>query len=158
MMSVSEGIHQEFLLLLMAMAAGSALVMVYDVLRIFRCMIPHPLAVTALEDVLYWIGCAAAVLILLYQYNNGSVRGFVIGGILLGMIVWNQYVSPLTVGVLGRILHRIYKTVTRPIKFFFKVLLKPVRFVSKYIKRFFCNVMVRVKRGVRALKLALCKL
>ena len=41
MIAVSDGIHQELVFLLISFALGEGLVMLYDVFRIFRKVVPH---------------------------------------------------------------------------------------------------------------------
>ena len=41
MIAVSEGIHQELIFLLISVALGEGLIILYDIFRIFRQVIPH---------------------------------------------------------------------------------------------------------------------
>ena len=55
MIAVSEGIHQELIFLLISVALGEGLIILYDIFRIFRQVIPHGVIWTAIEDVCYWV-------------------------------------------------------------------------------------------------------
>ena len=90
MIAVSEGIHQELIFLLISVALGEGLIILYDIFRIFRQVIPHGVIWTAIEDVCYWVVCALLVFGMVFRTNDGLVRGFSIGGILLGMLFYNQ--------------------------------------------------------------------
>lgn len=107
-MAVSEDIHQEMLFLLISLALGEGLVIFYDVFRILRRVIPHGVIWISLEDLFYWIICALLVFGMVFQTNDGLVRGFSIGGICIGMLFYNHFVSPVLVkgisGILGKII------------------------------------------------------
>ena len=81
MIAVSEGIHQELIFLLISVALGEGLIILYDIFRIFRQVIPHGVIWTAIEDVCYWVVCALLVFGMVFRTNDGLVRGFSIGGI-----------------------------------------------------------------------------
>lgn len=107
-MAVSEDIHQEMLFLLISLALGEGLVIFYDIFRILRRVIPHGVIWISLEDLFYWIICALLVFGMVFQTNDGLVRGFSIGGICIGMLFYNHFVSPILVkgisGILGKII------------------------------------------------------
>ena len=45
----------------------------------------------------------------MYRENSGAVRGYLIAGVLLGMLAYNRTVSPHLVGVVSAVLNRIKK-------------------------------------------------
>ena len=69
------------------------MLLIYDVLRIFRRIVPHKLWLVGGEDLIFWIGSAAALFAMLYRENSGYIRGFVIGGVLVGMLIYNLIFS-----------------------------------------------------------------
>ncbi len=75
MIAVSEGIHQELIFLLISVALGEGLIILYDIFRIFRQIIPHGVIWTAIEDVCYWVVCALLVFGMVFRTNDGLVRG-----------------------------------------------------------------------------------
>ena len=107
MIAVSDGIHQELVFLLISFALGEGLVMLYDVFRIFRKVVPHGVIWISLEDVLYWIVAALLIFGMIFQENDGLIRGFAIGGILLGMLFFNHFVSPFLIRSISGILKKI---------------------------------------------------
>ena len=109
MIAVSEDIHQEILFLLISLALGEGLVVCYDVFRIFRRIVPHGVIWISVEDILYWIVCALLVFGMIFQTNDGLVRGFSIGGICIGMLFYNHFVSPFFVKHISSILEKIIR-------------------------------------------------
>lgn len=157
-MEISESIRQELGLFLVSLVTGNLLVVLYDLLRIIRRVIPHRNAVVAVEDVLYWLLCGFVVFILLFHNSDGVVRGFVIGGISLGMLAWNHYISTYTVEPVSRLLRWIGGKIARPLRFCGKILLRPLRIVSKYIKSSVHHIGSRIKKQIRAWKIAFRKM
>lgn len=150
-MNVSETIGQEAVFLGTSILLGAVLFLVYDVLRIFRRMVAHGNIWIGVEDFLYWLLCTAAVFVLLYRENDGMVRGFAFGGILIGMLLYYVTLSRLLIRVnvfllskIGRVFGKIFGTVFGP----------PV----KIGKKFTGFLIKRLKKIWRAVKMGLCKL
>lgn len=116
MIAVSEGIHQELIFLLISVALGERLIILYDIFRIFRQVIPHGVIWTAIEDVCYWVVCALLVFGMVFRTNDGLVRGFSIGGILLGMLFYNHFVSPFFVKYLSLFFGKIMVILKKGLK------------------------------------------
>lgn len=150
-MQVSETIGQEADFLGIAVLVGAALFLLYDILRIFRRIVPHGNLWIGLEDFTYWLVCTGAVFVMLYQENDGMVRGFALGGVLLGMLLYyvllSRYVVRINVLVWGGVLGFFGKALSaffRPVK---KIIQKLVRFFGKELKKIW-----------KAVKMGLCKL
>ncbi|MEG0388828.1 MAG: spore cortex biosynthesis protein YabQ, partial [Niameybacter sp.] len=62
--------------------------MLYDLVRIFRKIIPHSDWSVQVEDTAYWICCALIGFAILYMHNYGQIRFFVFIGIILGGIFY----------------------------------------------------------------------
>lgn len=90
---MSDSIRYEAQLFLMSVGTGAGLMMVYDFLRVFRLLCPHRTWVVGTEDIFYGLYCAAMTFSLLYEQNDGNLRGFCIGGVILGMAVYQNLIS-----------------------------------------------------------------
>ena len=90
---MSGVIRYEAWLLMLSLATGGWLMLVYDTLRVFRLMIRHSAFAVGLEDFFYWIGAGVVTFNLLYQQNDGGLRAYVIGGVLGGMILYDRMIS-----------------------------------------------------------------
>ena len=90
---MSGVIRYEAWLLMLSLATGGLLMLVYDTLRVFRLMIRHSAFAVGLEDFFYWIGAGVVTFNLLYQQNDGGLRAYVIGGVLGGMILYDRLIS-----------------------------------------------------------------
>ena len=90
---MSGVIRYEAWLLMLSLATGGWLMLVYDTLRVFRLMIRHSAFAVGLADFFYWIGAGVVTFNLLYQQNDGGLRAYVIGGVLGGMILYDRLIS-----------------------------------------------------------------
>ncbi len=88
MISISESIIGEAVVFGNAMLLGAGLMMLYDVIRIFRRIIPRGIIWVSIEDLCYWIVFGFSVFVLLYRETDGAIRGFIVGGIALGLILY----------------------------------------------------------------------
>lgn len=157
MIEVSESIYREAALFLMFLGTGCFLVVVYDVLRILRRLIPHGKWILAVEDILYWMGTAVFLFILLCRENEGLLRGFCLGGAAVGMFLYNQLLSPVLVRYISGGIRAVFRLVGKPVKIIGRQVLRPVRYLSKYIIRALHHWKRVGKETYRTIKMALCK-
>ena len=106
---ISGSIVQEFEIFLKVALLGAALMLFYDVLRIFRRLIPRGIVLVSVEDVLYWLFFGLAVFILLYRENDGTVRGFIVGGTALGLILYYVLLGRWLMPRISRIIYGMKK-------------------------------------------------
>lgn len=110
--------------LLHSVLMGIFITFVYDLLRIFRRVVPHTFAVVSLEDLVFWVYCGAEVFLLMYRESNGTLRWFAVLGALAGMFFYKKTISPLFVkwvsfllGKVLKLLGKILKCLCRPFWF-----------------------------------------
>ena len=72
---------------------GVMLMISYDFLRLFRLLLPHGVWWIGFEDLAYWLYCAWMTFALLFRENGGVLRGYVLGCIFLGMLLYDRLVS-----------------------------------------------------------------
>lgn len=118
-------------LFLLMVIAGGCIGLLYDILRIFRKMIPHTGIIIQLEDGVYWIVVIFLMFLVLLQKNNGEIRVFVLFGAFLGMILYYLILSPLINGISDRIVWVIKYVVT----LFLTIVLTPFRLLYLLFRR-----------------------
>lgn len=150
-MVVSEAIGHEAVVLGIAVLVGAGLFLLYDILRIFRRIVPHGNIWIGMEDFLYWIICTAAVFAMLYQGNEGMVRGFALGGVVVGMLLYYLLFSRLVI----RVNVLVLKTVLGVLKKFLGTLFGPI---LRILKKFIRFIRKELKKLAKAVKMGLCKL
>lgn len=116
----------------------------YDVLRILRKVIPHNEIVMGMEDVIYWASASIGMFYVLYTGNDGIIRLFAIGTMVLTMLFYNAVISRFTVPILGKLLRL-------PIDFtvkLLKIIGKKVKIKSK-VRRLVRGITGRFKRAYK---------
>lgn len=138
---MSAGILGELQFFGLAVIRGVLILVLYDILRILRRIVPHGNLAVALEDLFYWLGTAFLVFQLLYRENDGAVRGYALFAVALGMLLYHQTVSGWLVHVISAVLGRILGTLWRPFSLIggkvVQVLRVTVRFYKKKLKKQF---------------------
>lgn len=107
---------------------GILLMLLYDILRIGRIVVPHHYAVTGVEDLLYWLTVAVSAFLMLYKGNDGNIRWYAVAAIIVGMILFNAVISRFMVPFIGNMLRL------------------PVEIVGKVLKRFYKTVTIKMKK------------
>ena len=157
-----EGINLELRLFLSSIVWGVILIVFYDCLRIFRRVVKHNKFWVGFEDVIYWTISAILIFLMMYQMNDGAIRGFAIIGILIGMVLYhysisNFIVKMISLGIQKCILggKKLVKFISKPARWFFKrfrwffeylqkVFRRPVRFGRKSLKKIWKTVKIAV--------------
>ena len=85
---MSSEITKEVGLFLTAIGLGGRMKLIYDVMLIYRYLVPHSRLVRDTEDILYWIYCGLWAFAVAFRENDGSIRWFYLAGIAIGMILW----------------------------------------------------------------------
>lgn len=155
---ISAGIYEELALLSYFFLVGVFLAASYDVLRILRGIIPHGSFLVNLEDLLYWIYVAVVVFVKLYDKNDGRLRGYVFGGILVGMVVYAGSFGRICVPKLIRILQRICGVLMKPLHHMAAYLRKERRKGQDFCGKVWTCQKKRLKKFWKMVKMSLCKL
>lgn len=132
---ISGTIAGEGSLLLVSLLFGFILMLAYDIVRIFRRIIRHGTIFMAVEDILYWLFCAIGIFAMLYQENDGLLRWFVLGGVAIGMLFENYFVSPPLVSLFVKIIQAWLKMIKKFLGIFGKPLKKFYLFLRKELKK-----------------------
>lgn len=145
---MSEVIQNETWFFLTSVATGVLLVFAYDLLRILRRVFKHGTILTGLEDFLYWCVTAFVIFCMIYEKNNGAIRGFAIAGILLGVILYHESVSGYIVKGVSTALNFIFHWVSTAFSFIFR----PISKLKKILRK---NLVKTLKSGKKAGKIRL---
>ena len=128
---MSDAISMEIRFFLASVLSGIILLIVYDVIRIIRRVIKHAWFFVALEDLIFWLLSGLFIFRMMYEMNNGTIRGFAVLGMLLGMIIYNQSLSPFFVKGLSEFILLVKRGIAKVLRF----LSKPVRIACRGGKR-----------------------
>lgn len=81
----------------MAVVWGGGLLLAYDGLRLLRMFVTHRKRVQALEEFIFWLSASLIIYALIYRYNSGAVRNYVVFGMAVGMIFYRLLLSSLII-------------------------------------------------------------
>ena len=84
--AVDPSIVDELCLLAASLLLGIALMVLYDVIRLFRTLIRQGFWAVAVEDALFWVVSSIAIFILLFVFNEGRIRFYALLAVGLGML------------------------------------------------------------------------
>ncbi len=130
-MPMSPEIQSEGVFFLICVACGILLLFGYDLLRVWRQILPHGTFFLAVEDFIYWSMAGIVCFAVVFTENSGRLRGFTGVGILAGMMLYHKSVSQFVFkGILWTI-RGILKIFSRILR----VLFYPILFLSKRVKK-----------------------
>ena len=133
-MTISEIILKESDMILKSFVMGVLLMILYDILRIFRKILPHSATFVAVEDVLFWFFSGICIFIMLFLENDGSLRGFSLLGIIFGMFVYLGTISSYFVKMSVFLWKKVWYFLGIPFRFLEKLLKKPLQNLWKTVK------------------------
>src|SRR5699024_4339163 len=85
---------------------------IYDLYKAFRYFFKPNKIITYVQDFLFWVTITYVFFYTLLKINWGEIRGFIILGFFIGIIIYiitfSKYIYPMTVRICG-ILKRIIK-------------------------------------------------
>ena len=158
MIEISPEISGEALRFLRFMLVGFLLILAFDLLRILRRLIPHRTGMVAVEDMLYCIGSAIFIFIMLCRENDGAIRGFCMLGMSVGMLLCNYAISPWLVKGIVKVLKKILQIVGKPLRAVFHMVTVPLRFLKGEIRRLLRKLQKTLKKIRKTIRMVLCKL
>ncbi len=140
---------------------GMYLLIFYDVLRIIRRVFPRGAILVGIEDIIYWTISGLLIFRMMYQQNNGIIRGFAILGMFLGMLIYHNLVSQPLVELISGFLNKIKGAILYVIH----LILKPFVFlgrgighglakVFKLFKKILINIQKFLKKSRKSSKIS----
>jgi spore cortex biosynthesis protein YabQ len=132
---MSMGISRELQFFWLAVLRGAGILVIYDLIRIFRRIVSHGIWLVALEDVFYWLGSALLVFQLLYQENDGAVRGYALLAVAAGMFLYHRTVSGWLVTHTSSVLNRVIAVLFGPLKIILRKIVQVFRMVIRFYKK-----------------------
>ena len=150
---MNEAIMIELRFFLISILWGVILLLVYDGLRIFRRIIKQNSFAIAMQDLLFWVVSSVFIFSMMYRKNNGIIRGFSIMGMILGMLVYHNILSDPVVNIVTKVLLTLF----RPAVFAIRQIKKMLNFVGKTGKKATSSILLRLKKQVKSVKIAVDK-
>ena len=138
--------------LLYALLLGVFITFVYDVLRVFRRVVPHSSFFVSLEDLGFWIYCGVEVFLLMYRESNGTLRWFAVLGAIVGMFFYRKLISPFFVKYISLVLSKVLGVIGKILRWMFSPLSKLCRKTGQGAKKAggaLRTVLARIRRRMK---------
>ena len=138
---MSAGILEELRVVGIAVVYGAAITFVYDLIRIFRRIIAHGNFWIGVEDFFFWIWTSLWSFSVLYRENDGNLRMYTIGSMVLGMILYHQLISEIFVKISAKVLKRVLTILLYPLQ---KLKINII-FCGKKLKNMMEEIIIKLK-------------
>lgn len=112
---------------------GAIILVAYDVFRILRRLIKHNSIFLAVEDLIFWVTASVFIFAMIYNENDGIIRGFSVMGVTIGMVLYHYILSSFLVNTITKLI---------------QTLLRPFTIAINMVKRFFRFVFLKGKKIV----------
>lgn len=150
---MNEAISVELQFFLISILWGVLIILAYDILRIFRRLIPHNAFVLAIEDIVFWVLASLFIFAMIYTMNNGTIRGFSVMGMGIGMTLYYFIFSELFV----KWMTKAFLLLLRPIYILISSIKRVLKFVVSKLKKAYDKFYFQLKKFVKSVKITLNK-
>lgn len=138
----------DFLTLLLAVLLGTALCLIYDILRALRENKRHTTAAMFIEDIIFCVVAAFCVFILQLVRSFGEMRWFIFFGLAVGFIVCRMTASRIFVKLFGFII----VFVTAAIRFISDKIITPLQSACKKLCTFLRKIFKKLLQSLYSLR------
>ena len=125
---------------------GVLIGILFDVFRILRKSFKTSDFATTIQDILFWLLTSILVLYTIFKFNDGEIRSYVFLGIGIGISVYIILFSKIVITVNVKII----KALKRIVVTLLSIMLYPIKFILKYIRKHIfnpmCFVIVNMKK------------
>lgn len=150
MISLIPSVSEQIYIFLATLYGGIVIGFIYDLYRIIRCIFRPKKLATFIQDFIFWLVISVAAMMVLLFSNDGEIRFYTFLGFVVGVLLYNRFLSKFVISILVRmiqiirkILYMVIKTILYPLKIFLNFLKGPwywmkgkLRPVYRRFKRF----------------------
>ncbi len=133
---------------LWSLAAGVALALVYDILRLLRRIIPTCDIAVNIEDICFLLLSGGASVLIAYTINNGVLRLYALAATALGFVLYRMAVGSRLVDFFEYVYNLLSKLTMQIIG----ILLLPLRLIVRIMKKPLLITVSAAGRGVRRVR------
>lgn len=120
---MNQGITIELQFFMISILWGALVLLAYDQLRILRRIIRHNVVAVAIQDLIFWVLASVFIFAMIYVKNNGTIRGFSVMGMVIGMVAYHYILSDWIVKLISSIILLILRPFSLAIAFIEKGLI-----------------------------------
>lgn len=128
---------------------GGILLLIYDILRIFRRVIKHGAFLVAVQDMIFWVAASLFIFSMIYRENNGIIRGYSILGMMLGSILYHFALSDFLV----KLISKLIQTLLQPFKAALNQIARLFKMLRSIGKKTRNSLLLRLKKWKLSVKM-----
>ena len=122
---------------------GMGIAFSYDILRILRRVVHFKPFGVGVQDFLFWMATGLVVFSMIFQYNDGIVRGYIFLTLILGAWLYTKSISKPFVKYTSKILNFLFTfLLKKPLKWFrifvirfFRMFGRPIWVFGRWLRR-----------------------
>ncbi|NLO10571.1 MAG: hypothetical protein GX129_12010 [Clostridiales bacterium] len=114
---MNQGITIELQFFMISILWGALVLLAYDHLRIIRRIIRHNVVAVAIQDLIFWVIASVFIFAMIYVKNNGTIRGFSVMGMVIGMVAYHYILSDWIVKLISSLILLILRPFSLAIAF-----------------------------------------
>lgn len=139
--------NQAYLFLVFSLT-GIFIGCLFDFFRILRKLFKTSNLITYIEDILFWILTGIIVLYVIWYFNDGEIRLYLLLGLIMGIIIYILTISNIFFKVVFNILYKTKKILTSILSPLFLFLTKIFQNILKLLTNFYKKIInLSNKRG-----------
>ena len=123
-------INQAYLFLIFTLN-GVCIGLIFDLFRILRKSFKTSNLIIYIQDILFWIFTGISIVFFMYNYSDGSIRLYMILGLILGFLLYLLTISKYIIKVFVFIICIIKRIIIRSIN----IINMPIQFTKNLIKK-----------------------
>ena len=136
--------------LLYFILTGITIGILFDIFRILRKSFKTSDFITYIQDFLFWILTGVILLVSIFAFNNGELRGYIFVGIIFGIIMYILLFSKYFIKIFVFMINSIKKIIGYPIKIIYNFL---KNFLFKPIYNTFCKIYLKFRVNLAKINL-----
>lgn len=150
---MSQGITIELHFFIISILWGALILLAYDQLRVLRRVLRHKASVVTVEDLFFWLIASVFIFAMIYVQNSGTIRGFSVMGMVIGMVVYHYIFSDWLV----KLESRGILLLLRPFSLAIKYVCKVIGFLMSKGKKISVSIYGQLKKRLKSVKISLDK-
>lgn len=137
--------------LLIFFSTGIIIGIFFDIFRILRRSFKTSDIITYIEDIIFWIFTGFFFIFVLFKFNNGEIRSYVLLGVIFGIIIYMFTISKYFIKISVNIIEIVKKILSYPIKIICKIL-KPFSFIVINIRKVITDIINTILKNDKKIK------
>ncbi len=128
---------------------GVLILLVYDFLRILRRIIRHNVFFVTAQDLIFWALASIFIYAMIYVKNNGTIRGFSVMGIVIGMVLYHYIFSDWIV----KLISSGILLLLRPFSLIIRFISKKIKFLFNKGKKINKKIYEQLKKRIKSIRI-----